>query len=207
MLLPFAAAPITLIPGMTLLPGAATDDLLDAAHGIMVIAPPRRMMTPMGKPMSAALTNCGRLGWISDGAGYRYSDVDPESGLPWPAMPAAFLAFASRIAAQAGFVGFAPDACLVNLYEPGTRMSLHQDRDERDFSQPIVSLSFGASAVFRVGGLKRRDPSVTVTLHHGDAVVFGGPARRVHHGIDRILAGQHDLLGAKRLNLTFRKAG
>lgn len=207
MRLPLATAPITLIPGMILLPGAAGDDLLGAALEIADLAPPRRMMTPMGKPMSAALTNCGALGWVSDETGYRYSPLDPESGLPWPAMPAMLGDFAAQIAAAAGFAEFAPDACLVNLYEPGTKMGLHQDRDERDFAQPIVSVSFGASAVFRVGGLKRRDPSTTITLHHGDVIVFGGPARRVHHGIDRIHAGQHERLGAKRLNLTFRKAG
>ncbi len=207
MLLPFAVAPIALIPGMLLLPGAAADDLLDAALGVAALAPPRRMMTPMGKPMSAAVTNCGELGWVSDAAGYRYAALDPESGLPWPALPENLADFAARIAAEAGFPGFAPDACLVNFYEPGTKMGQHQDRDERDFSQPIVSLSFGTSAVFRIGGLKRRDPSTTVTLHHGDVVVFGGPARRVHHGIDRILPGHHEQLGAKRLNLTLRKAG
>lgn len=207
MRLPFAAPPVTLIPGMLLLPGAAGDALLDAAFTVIAAAPPRHMMTPMGKPMSAALTNCGALGWVSDTSGYRYDAIDPDSGLPWPAMPAALAEFAAESAATAGFPGFAPDACLVNRYAPGTRMGLHQDRDERDFTQPIVSLSFGADAVFRVGGLRRRDPSMTVTLHHGDVVVFGGPARRVHHGIDRIIPGHHDQLGDGRLNLTFRKAG
>ena len=206
MLLPFATVPVTLLPGMMLLTGAAGDDLLEAALDIVARAPPRRMMTPMGKPMSAALTNCGDLGWVSDQTGYRYEPFDPDTGLRWQEMPEVLAQFAKRIAGDAGFPDFAPDACLVNLYEPGTKMGLHQDRDERDFSQPIVSLSFGAAAVFRIGGLKRRDPAITVTLHHGDAVVFGGPARRVHHGIDRILPAQHDRLGSRRLNLTFRKA-
>ena len=207
MLLPFATEPVELLPGMMLLPGVAGDDLLDAALDIIARACPRRMMTPMGKPMSAAQTNCGELGWVSDHGGYRYSPVDPETGLAWPKMPEPLARFATWLAEAAGYVGFTPDACLVNLYEPGTKMGLHQDRDERDFSQPIVSLSFGAAAVFRIGGLKRRDPSRTVTLHHGEGLVFGGPARRIHHGIDRLLPGQHDRLGPRRLNLTFRKAG
>jgi alkylated DNA repair protein (DNA oxidative demethylase) len=204
--LPFDSEPLPIVPGMTLFPGAASDDLLEAALAIVAQAPPRHMMTPMGKPMAAAVTNCGSLGWISDLQGYRYGACDPETGCPWPAMPATLVEFAARIAARAGFDQFEPDACLINFYRPESRMGLHQDRDERDFSQPIVSLSFGAEGLFRVGGIKRRDPSRTIRLHHGDALVFGGPARLLHHGIDRILPGDHPRLGPSRLNLTFRRA-
>lgn len=204
--LPFEQAPVIVAPGMTLFPDAAPDGLLEAALAIVAAAPPRHMMTPMGKPMIAAVTNCGSLGWVSDRGGYRYSATDPETGLAWPAMPAVLADCATALAARAGFSGFVPDACLVNFYAPDARMGLHQDRDERDFAQPIVSLSFGAEAVFRVGGVRRRDPSRTVRLRHGDALVFGGPARLLHHGVDRILPGDHPRLGGGRLNLTFRAA-
>ena len=206
-LLLFAPDPVTLIPGMILLPGAAPESLLDLALTVIAAAPPRAMMTPMGKPMAAEITNCGAAGWVSDASGYRYDQRNPETGEPWPAMPEPFKLFATTIAARAGFPNYAPDVCLINRYRPGTKMGLHQDRDERDFSQPIVSVSFGASALFRFGGIRRRDSSRGVTLHHGDVVIFGGPARLVHHGIDRILLGHHPKLQGDRINLTFRRAG
>ena len=164
------------------------------------------METPGGFRMSVAMSNCGTLGWVADQTGYRYQAVDPESALPWPAMPALFQQLAADAAAQAGFANFAPDACLINRYEVGARMSLHQDKDERDLTQPIVSVSLGLPAVFQFGGLKRTDPVSRVTLTHGDVVVWGGVDRLRYHGVLAIKAGEHPLLGACRLNLTFRKA-
>lgn len=203
------ASPRTLAPGVTLLGGFALDAeqaLLEALAGVIADAPPRHMLTPGGQRMSAALTSCGPLGWISDRAGYRYSATDPASGRPWPAMPVAFLALARQAAARAGFGGFEPDACLVNRYGPGARMSLHQDRDERDLWAPIVSVSLGLPATFLLGGATRAVRPERVPLAHGDVVVFGGPARLCFHGILPIAEGVHPALGACRVNLTFRKA-
>ena len=153
------------------------------------------------------MTNCGSLGWVSDRGGYRYVGLDPTSGLPWPAMPAAFAALARAAAKPAGFANFSPDVCLINRYEAGTRLSLHQDRDERDFEQPIVSVSLGVGAVFLLGGLNRSDRPARLRLEHGDVVVWGGPARLRYHGVLPLEAGSHPLTGAHRFNLTFRKAG
>lgn len=174
--------------------------------GLIEAAPLRRMVTPGGLSMSVAMTNCGALGWVSDRSGYRYDPVDPDSGRAWPGMPAALQTIARTAAAAAGFPGFDPDACLINRYEPGTRLSLHQDRDEQDFSQPIVSVSLGLPAMFLFGGLKRRDRAVRVPLLHGDVVVWGGPSRLRHHGVLAIKDGWHPLTGACRVNLTFRRA-
>lgn len=157
--------------------------------------------------MSAAMTNCGALGWITDRSGYRYSSTDPQSGQPWPEMPYAFRTLARTAAEEAGFPGFLPDACLMNRYEPGAKMSLHQDKDEHDFSQPIVSVSLGLPAVFLFGGLERSDKAARVPLHHGDVVVWGGPARLRYHGILPLKTGEHSLTGAYRFNLTLRSAG
>ena len=157
--------------------------------------------------MSVALTNCGSLGWVTDRTGYRYDAADPETGKQWPAMPAAFLRLAHDAAAHAGFDGFVPDACLVNQYLPGARLTLHQDRNERDFSAPIVSVSLGVPAVFLFGGLKRSDRPSRVPLEHGDVVVWGGPDRLRYHGVQPLKAAHHYLLGEQRINLTFRKAG
>jgi alkylated DNA repair protein (DNA oxidative demethylase) len=157
--------------------------------------------------MQLALTNCGALGWVSDARGYRYSAQDPATGLPWPALPAPFLALAQSAAAQAGFDGFAPDACLINRYAPGTRLSLHQDRDERDFGQPIVSVSLGLPAMFLWGGLQRADRPQRVPLFHGDVVVWGGADRLRFHGVAPVPDGTHPLTGAARINITFRRAG
>ncbi len=157
--------------------------------------------------MSVAMTNCGRLGWVSDRRGYRYSDRDPISGKPWPEMPAAFLELARRAAAAGGFAHFVPDACLVNRYEAGSRMSLHQDKDERQFGAPIVSVSLGLPAVFLWGGAARADKARRVPLQHGDVVVWGGPARLKVHGVLPLKEGRHAAVGPRRLNLTFRGAG
>ena len=156
--------------------------------------------------MQVALTNCGALGWVSDRRGYRYSAQDPDSGQPWPAMPPTFLALAQSAAAQAGFDHFAPDACLVNRYAPGTRLSLHQDRDEQDFGQPIVSVSLGLPARFLWGGLQRADRPQRVPLWHGDVMVWGGVDRLRFHGVAPVPQGVHALTGECRVNFTFRRA-
>jgi alkylated DNA repair protein (DNA oxidative demethylase) len=183
------------------------DALLAAVRDIAERSPFRNMITPGGFRMSVAMTNCGALGWVSDRAGYRYEELDPETALPWPPMPRVFLDLAEAAAAAAGFAGFVPDACLVNRYEPGTRLTLHQDRNERDFTAPIVSVSLGLPATFLFGGPKRRTNPLRVRLAHGDVVVWGGPARLYHHGVLPLKAGLHPLTGAQRINLTLRKAG
>ena len=164
------------------------------------------MVTPGGFQMSVAMTNCGSVGWVTDRTGYRYDPRDPGSGASWPAMPDIFLTLARDAALDAGFAGFVPDACLINRYGPGARLSLHQDKDERDYGQPVVSVSLGLPAIFQFGGLKRGDRPLKVPLHHGDVVVWGGPARLVYHGVLALKDGEHPALGRRRLNLTFRKA-
>jgi alkylated DNA repair protein (DNA oxidative demethylase) len=164
------------------------------------------MSTPGGFTMSVAMTNCGAFGWVSDESGYRYSPTDPESGAPWPGLPPVLADLASRAAAAAGFDGFTPDACLVNRYAPGTRLTLHQDKNERDMSQPIVSVSLGVPAVFLFGGVKRNERTLRLHLEHGDVVVWGGPARLRYHGIATLKAAQHPFAGAERINLTLRRA-
>jgi DNA oxidative demethylase len=181
-------------------------ELLSALHKIEAQAPFRRMFTPGGHQMSVAMTNCGEAGWVTDRAGYRYDGIDPESGKAWPAMPAAFRKLAEGAAREAGFAGFAPDACLINRYEPGAKMSLHQDRDETDFAAPIVSVSLGLPAIFLFGGMKRSDKPQRYRLEHGDVVVWGGPSRLFFHGVAPLADGEHALLGRQRINLTFRKA-
>jgi len=153
-----------------------------------------------------AMTNCGAAGWVTDRRGYRYDAIDPESRRPWPAIPATFDELARRAAEAAGFAGFAPDACLINRYEPGARLSLHQDKDERDFGAPIVSVSLGLPAIFLFGGLTRSDPARRVALRHGDVAVWGGPSRLAYHGILPLAEGEHPVLGRRRINLTFRQA-
>jgi len=181
--------------------------LLDAIDQIAAISPFRHMETPGGHAMSAAMTCCGEVGWITDRRGYRYEALDPVTGRPWPPMPELFLKLASEAAAEAGFNDFVPDACLINRYRPGAKMGLHQDRDEKDFGQPIVSVSLGLPIVFQFGGPRRSDRPVRVPLEHGDVVVWGGPVRRNYHGVLTLKAGDHPLTGAYRYNLTFRKAG
>lgn len=183
-----------------------TDRLLAELDRIAAVAPFRRMVTPGGFTMSVAMTNCGSAGWVTDRTGYRYDPVDPASGKPWPPMPAVFRDLATTAAAQAGFAGFTPDACLINRYEPGTRLSLHQDKDEQDYGSPVVSVSLGLPARFLFGGLKRSDPQSKIPLEHGDVVVWGGPARLAFHGVMPLADGVHPALGRQRINLTFRKA-
>ena len=173
---------------------------------VIEAAPLRHLVTPGGLRMSVAMTNCGALGWVSDRTGYRYDAVDPATQRAWPSMPAAMQELARAAAAAAGFDGFDPDACLINRYEPGTRLSLHQDRDEMDFTQPIVSVSLGLPAVFVFGGARRSDPTVRVPLFHGDVVVWGGPSRLQYHGVLAIKDGWHPMTGACRVNVTFRRA-
>jgi alkylated DNA repair protein (DNA oxidative demethylase) len=179
--------------------------LLAAVEQIAAAAPFRNMLTPNGYQMSVAMSNCGSFGWVSDRRGYRYDPIDPASGEPWPALPPLFLALAGKAAEAAGFPGFVPDACLINSYVPGTKLSLHQDRDERDFSAPIVSVSLGIPASFQFGGPRRSDPTVKVPLAHGDVVVWGGPARLYFHGVLPLKAASHPATGERRINLTFRK--
>lgn len=195
--------------GLTHLPGFALplEQVLLAEIGkIATAAPFRHMLTPGGQQMSAAMTNCGTVGWVTDRKGYRYDPLDPATARAWPALPASFSGLAARAAALAGFERFQPDVCLLNRYEPGARMSLHQDRDERDFSAPIVSLSLGLSATFLFGGLKRSDRPYRLPLQHGDVVVWGGATRLAYHGIAPVVDGCHPLVGRMRLNLTMRRA-
>jgi alkylated DNA repair protein (DNA oxidative demethylase) len=180
--------------------------IFTALHGIIANAPFRHMVTPGGFRMSVAMTNCGSCGWVTDKTGYRYDAIDPQSGMRWPGMPDAFLKLASDAAADAGFKDFIPDACLINRYAPGARLSLHQDRNERDFSAPIVSVSLGIPAVFLFGGARREDKPIRIRLTHGDVVVWGGPARLRYHGVMPLKEGHHPLTGGHRINLTFRKA-
>lgn len=198
-----------LIPGAVLLRGMALtreSDLVAAIEQIVALAPFRHMVTPGGFEMSVAMTNCGDLGWITDNRGYRYDSIDPCSSNNWPPMPSVFLDLARESAMQAGFDEFVPDACLINRYAPGSRLTLHQDKNERDFSQPIVSVSLGIPAEFLFGGMQRSDRPLRVRLLHGDVVVWGGPARLVYHGIMPLAAGFHSLFGEYRINLTLRKA-
>lgn len=181
-------------------------ELLAGIAAITAAAPFRRMVTPGGHAMSVAMTNAGTAGWVTDRGGYRYQATDPESGRPWPALPGVFLKLAEAAASEGGFPGFRPDACLVNRYEPGAKMGLHQDKDEQDFSNPIVSVSLGLPATFQFGGAARTDPVVRHVLRHGDVVVWGGPSRLNYHGVLTLKDGEHEVLGRMRINLTFRRA-
>jgi alkylated DNA repair protein (DNA oxidative demethylase) len=196
-------------PGAVLLPGfcAGSDRaLLVALARVAEAAPFRHMVTPGGFEMSVAMTNCGAAGWVTDRKGYRYAAADPASGRPWPALPPVFADLAARAAAAAGFPGFAADSCLVNRYAPGTKLSLHQDRNERDYAAPIVSVSLGLPATFLFGGAERSEPQQRVALAHGDVVVWGGPSRLVFHGVAKLKDGEHPATGPWRYNLTLRKA-
>jgi alkylated DNA repair protein (DNA oxidative demethylase) len=203
-----ALADEALDPGAVVLRGFARcrdGALAEAVEAVARDAPFRHLITPAGFRMSVAMTNCGRLGWVSDRRGYRYDAIDPESGRLWPEMPEAFLTLARAAADRAGYPGFTPDACLMNRYAPGARLSMHQDRDERDFGAPIVSVSLGLPAVFLWGGDLRADRARRIPLQHGDVVVWGGPARLRYHGVLALKAGDHPFAGATRINLTFRK--
>ena len=195
--------------GATVLPGFAAPEakaLMKAIDQIAAEAPFRHMETPGGFRMSVAMTNCGELGWVSDRRGYRYDPIDPDSGERWPAMPDSFRALAAEAAARAGHADFVPDACLINRYAPGARLSMHQDRDEKDLRAPIVSVSLGLPAVFLWGGDARADKARRVPLQHGDVVVWGGPSRLRFHGVLALKDGEHPFAGGHRINLTFRKA-
>lgn len=196
-------------PGAVLLHGfarAAERSLLEGMRRVAAAAPFRHMVTPGGHRMSVGMTSCGGAGWVSDRRGYRYDRDDPLSGAAWPEMPPGFLDLAAAAAAAAGFDGFVPDACLINRYQPGAKLTLHQDRDERDLAAPIVSVSLGLPAIFLFGGLARTDPVRRFPLAHGDVAVWGGPARLTHHGVAPLKPGDHPLLGPQRVNLTFRRA-
>jgi alkylated DNA repair protein (DNA oxidative demethylase) len=196
-------------PGAVLLRGfclSVEDEILAALRQVIDAAPLRHMVTPGGHRMSVAMTNCGSAGWVTDRSGYSYNANDPETGKPWPAIPPILLDLATRAASEAGFEGFLPDACLINRYEPGAKLSLHQDKDESTFEAPIVSVSLGLPVTFLFGGLKRTDPQRHVLLRHGDIVVWGGPSRLAYHGVLRLKDGEHPRVGRERLNLTFRTA-
>lgn len=199
----------TIATGASVLRGFALTgetELLDGLREVIAQAPLRNMTTPGGLRMSVAMTNCGALGWISDRRGYRYDTVDPLSSKPWPRMPDIFASLATRAAATAGFGDFTPDACLINRYQPSTRLSLHQDKDERDFDAPIVSVSLGLPAMFLFGGDQRSDKPQRIALTHGDVVVWGGSSRLRYHGVAPLKPGVHATLGEYRFNLTLRKA-
>jgi len=197
-----------LADGAMVLGGFARDRaarLFAAIEAVLADAPLRHLVTPGGRRMSVAMSNCGQVGWVSDRRGYRYDPIDPESGRRWPAMPDIFVELAAQAAEAAGFPAFVPDACLINRYEPGARLSLHQDRDEQDREAPIVSVSLGLPATFLWGGQQRSDRPRRVRLGHGDVVVWGGPSRLHYHGILTLKDGDHPQTGHTRFNLTFRK--
>ena len=204
---PLEATLTPIAPGAVLLHGFARDGdaaLLQAIESVLRQAPLRHWQTPGGYTMSVAMSNCGRLGWVSSPSGYRYAALDPLSGQPWPALPDGLLDLAQRAAKQAGYADFLPDACLINNYVPGAKLSLHQDKDEKDLRAPIVSLSMGLPAVFLFGTPSRKDRPQPWRLVHGDVVVWGGPSRLAYHGVSALAEGAHALLGRRRLNLTFR---
>ena len=199
----------SLAPGAVLLRGFALetgDELVRAVREVTEAAPFRHMVTPGGFRMSVGMTNCGSAGWVTDRTGYRYDAIDPASGKQWPPMPKIFFDLARNAASEAGFQGFAPDACLINRYEPGAKLSLHQDKNEADMNAPIVSVSLGLTAGFLFGGLSRGDRQLRVRMNHGDVAVWGGPARLAYHGVMPLKDEWHPTLGGQRLNLTLRKA-
>lgn len=193
--------------GAVLFPGLSSSlGFLKEIASVLKAAPLRHLITPSGHTMSVAMSNCGALGWTSGPQGYSYSPVDPETGKPWPAMPAVFREFAAKTAARAGFRDFEPDACLINRYAPGSRLSPHQDRDECDMRWPIVSVSLGVPATYQLFGAVRRGTPRLIRLYHGDVIVLGGAARRYFHGIKKLEAAVHADTGPYRYNLTFRRA-
>ncbi|MFD1798180.1 DNA oxidative demethylase AlkB [Paracoccus aurantiacus] len=206
---PKQSAQENMAKGAILLRGQAVaraDDLLAAIGKVSAASPFRNMVTPGGHVMSVAMTNCGQAGWVTDRSGYRYDGIDPQTGQLLPEMPESLLTVATEAATKAGYPDFRPDACLINRYEPGARLSLHQDRNERDMANPIVSVSLGLPATFQFGGLKRNDPVKKYALLHGDVAVWGGPSRLCYHGVMMLKDGEHPVVGRMRLNLTFRGA-
>ena len=184
-----------------------SDELAEAIKTIEAKAPFRHMKTAGGFTMSAAITGCGDYGWISDRQGYRYSKVDPVTAQPWPEMPEVLKTIGKECARKAGYSDYNPDACLINRYSPGAKMSLHQDKDERDFTAPIVSISLGVPATFLFGGQQRADKTIKVPVMHGDVVVWGGTSRLFFHGVSTIKSAYHPFWGESRINITFRVAG
>ena len=198
---------VEICPGMILLRDYADSALLKPhLESVLAVSPLRRMQTSRGFHMSVQTSNCGQAGWVSDRQGYRYTAMDPLTEAPWPEMPTVFRELAEQAATAAGFPGFHPDACLINHYQPGTQMGAHQDRDESDFTAPIVSVSLGIDARFFVIGSRRRGSSIAVDLSDGDVLVFGGPARKTYHGVRKLKYSEHPRFGAVRWNMTFRKA-
>ena len=198
---------IEIVPGMVVLPGFADSEVLQPIlERVLAQNPLRQMQTSRGFLMSVHTSNCGEVGWVSDRRGYRYATEDPLTGEPWHPMPPALQSLATRAADVSGFSDFKPDACLINHYRPGTQMGAHQDRDESDFNQPIVSVSLGIDARFFVIGPSKKGKSTPVDLSDGDVMVFGGPARRYYHGVRKLKESTHPRFGAVRWNLTFRKA-
>lgn len=196
-----------LAPGAMLLHGFACNaeaEVLQAVETVIARAPLRHMQTPGGYTMSVATTSCGALGWVTDAHGYRYAAQDPRTGEPWPAMPSCLTDLAQTAALSAGYAGFVPESCLINEYVPGAKLSLHQDKDEKDLSAPIVSVSLGLPAVFLFGTAHRADRPQRYRLEHGDVVVWGGPSRLAFHGVMPLADGVHAHLGRRRINLTFR---
>lgn len=204
-----ASGAMRLAEGAALLRGFATefdDRIFREIRTIEAQSPFRRMQTRRGHTMSVAMTNCGDVGWVSDRSGYRYDPVDPLTARPWPPMPPRLSTFASAAAESCGFSDFSADVCLINRFSPKARLSLHQDKDERDYRMPIVSVSLGLPATFLLGTERRRDTPRRIVLESGDVVVFGGASRRVYHGVAPLARGHHPLAGGARFNLTFRKA-
>ncbi len=198
-----------LAEGAVILRRHARDDATALLKEIETVAaqnPFAHRITPGGYRMSVAMTNCGDFGWSTDARGYQYTEHDASSGQRWPAMPERFRLLAQQCAAEAGYSSFNPDACLINRYAPDAKMTLHQDKDERDLRQPIVSVSLGLPAVFQFGGFERSDAVTRVLLEHGDVVVWGGPSRLRYHGVLPLKYGVHPQTGAFRYNLTFRRA-
>ena len=195
------------VEGVTILRAFCREEavtLYDAIASVEAISPFRQMVVPSGHTMSVAMTNAGTFGWTTDRTGYRYTTVDPVTGTPWPAMAPPLLSLAQRAATAGGFPGFAPNSCLINRYSIGARLSLHQDRNEQDYTQPIVSVSLGLPATFLLGTLRRAETPRRIRIEHGDVLVWGGPARLIFHGVAPIAAGIHALTGSFRINLTFR---
>lgn len=200
---------IVLADGAYYLKGFArdiADNLTEALQQLLAVHPPQKMMTPMGYQMSVLTVSLGDVGFVSSQAGYAYTNKNPHSQLGWPAIPPLFLDLAAHAASKAGYEDFIPDSCLVNVYGIGSKMGVHQDKEEADFSQPVVSVSLGVPAIFLMGGAKRNDKTTKVQVTHGDVVVFGGASRLYFHGVQAIKAANHYLLGKQRINLTFRKA-
>ena len=200
---------VPLATGASWLPGFALpvmDELWSSLKQHFAVHPPQHMVTPGGYLMSVKTTSMGDFGWVSSTKGYDYSAINPANQLPWPSLPRVITQLAQTAARAAGYAAFIPDSCLVNIYEPGSKMGLHQDKDEKDFSQPIVSVSLGIPATFLFGGAKRTDKTIKIQLQHGDVVVWGGASRRYYHGVAQVKSGVHPLTGEKRINLTLRKA-